>query len=163
PAFLQAQVSPFVFVATWAVLVWMAPTRASADDLAQPIRVSPDGHFLVQPDGKPFFWLQDWGYELFKIPDRNEVDRYFADRSRKGFNIVMAPVTGMTEDPNLYGERPFVDNDPTRPNPRYFANVDWIIDRAAHYGLRIALLPCWGHAITGSWGGTSIFDAHNAE
>jgi len=131
------------------------------------IRASPDGHFLVEANGKPFFWLQDWAYELFKVPDRDEVDRYFSDRSRKGFNVIMAPVTGMTDSfsrPSRYGERPFVDNDPARPNLRYFENVDWIIERGAHYELRMALLPIWGGAVVGRWDGSSpVFNVDNAE
>jgi len=127
--------------------------------------VSDDGHFLVQPDGKPFFWLQDWGYELFKMPDRDEIDRYLKDRSKKGFNVIMAPATGMTDPltrPNRYGELPFIDKDPLRPNPRYFEHVDWVIKRAADYGLRIALLPSWGSPVTGDVGTTRIFDPTNA-
>ena len=134
-----------------------------ADDLTQPISTSPDGHFLVQPDGKPFFWLSDWAYELFKIPNREEIDRYFNDRSRKGFNIIMAPVTGFADvltRPNPYGELPFIDGDPARPNPRYFEHADWIIERAAHYGFRVALFPTWGGPVIAN---PPAFNVGNAE
>lgn len=140
---------------------------SAADDLTQPIRVSPDGHFLVQPDGKPFFWLQDWGYELFKLPSREAADAYLKDRASKGFNIIMAPAMGFFRPlvrPNPYGELPFIGNDPRRPNPRYFDHVDWIIDRAAHYGIRVVLLPSWGGPIAGGFGGDQqIFNVENAE
>jgi hypothetical protein len=36
-----------------------------------------------------------------------------------------------------------VHDDPATPNPRYFEHVDWVVARAAHYGLRIAMLPNW--------------------
>lgn len=157
------RIAVVMFIAAWCCA---AESTIAADDLTQPIRVSPDGHFFVQTDGKPFFWLQDWGYELFKMPDRNEVDRFLSDRSRKGFNIIMAPVTGITGSltlANRYGELPFFDNNPLRPNPRYFENVDWIVERAAHYGFRIALLPTWGGPVTGSFEGAQIFNPLNAE
>lgn len=144
-------------------LFCVSENAVAADDLTQPIGVSPDGHFLVQPDGKPFFWQQDWAYELFKIPNREEIDRYFKDRANKGFNIIMAPATGFWNPltrPNAYGELPFIDNDPTRPNPRYFEHADWIIERAAHYGMRVALLPTWGGPVIAN---PPIFNVENAE
>lgn len=144
---------------------WLAESAAADDNRSQPIRVSPDGHFLAEPDGKPFFWLHDWAYELFKIPDRSEVERYFKDRSAKGFNVIMAPVTGFADAltrPNPHGNLPFIDNDPMRPNPDYFEHADWIIERAQHHGMRVALFPTWGGPVIGS-PGPGVFNAANAE
>jgi|SRR5712671_198294 len=142
-------------------------TSVAADDLTRPIRASPDGHFLVRPGGEPFFWLGDWAWELFKNPNRDEVDRYLKDRSQKGFNIILAPVTGdfnALTRPNRYGYVPFVNDDPTRPDPHYFENVDWIVKRAVHYGLRMALMPSWGEAVVGGWdGGPSAITGDNAQ
>ena len=44
------------------------------------------------------------------------------------------PITAL----NRYGHLPFIDGDPARPNPRYFEHVDWVVERAAQHGLRIA-------------------------
>src|SRR5687767_11394560 len=57
-----------------------------ADDLTQPIRVSPDGHFLTQPDGEPFFWLADTAWELLHRLNREETERYFEDRSPRSMS-----------------------------------------------------------------------------
>lgn len=141
-----------------AAFVRIATSAHSADDLTLPIHVSSDHHFLAQPDGKPFFWMGDWAWELFKNPDRDEVDRYLRDRARKGFTVILAPATGdmhALTRPNRYGELPLIGSDPTRPNPRYFENVDWILDRATHYGLRFALMPTWGDPVTGGWSGSA--------
>jgi hypothetical protein len=110
------------------------------------IRVSADGHYFVNADGTPFFWLMDWGYEIFKMPDRDQVERFLVDRARKGFTVLAAPITGITEPltrPNRDGQLPYVDRDPLRPNEAYFANVDWIVGRAAHHGFRVGLFPSW--------------------
>jgi hypothetical protein len=139
----------------------------AADDLTRPIQVSADGRFFIQPDGKPFFMLGDWAWELFKNPNRAEVEHYLQDRSRKGFNVIFAPIPGYFGDltrPNVNGDLPFIANDPLRPNPRYFEDVDWIVKRAAHYGLRMGLLPSWGKLVTGGFAGQSpiVIDAGNA-
>jgi len=122
----------------------------AADDLTRPIRASADGHFLVQPDGRPFFWLSDTAWELFNRLNREETDLYLKDRAQKGFTVILAVVTGRVGEGtgikalNRYGQSPFIDRDPLQPNLDYFKHVDWAVDRAAHYGLRLALLPVWG-------------------
>src|SRR5688572_25860439 len=129
-------------------MLWL-PAVAAADNLTKPVRVSPDGHFLTQPDGQPFFWLADTVWELFDRLTREEMEVYLRDRGRKGFNVVQAVATGELDPaglqtPNRYGEVPFIDGDPARPNPKYFEHIDWVVQRAARYDIRIALLPAWG-------------------
>jgi hypothetical protein len=50
-----------------------------------------------------------------------------------------SPGTGMR---NFYGDSPFVDDDPTRPNEAFFQNVDWVIQRAADLGLTPSPITC---------------------
>jgi hypothetical protein len=119
------------------------------DDLSLPIRPSPDGHLLATSSGAPFFWLADTAWELFHRLERDQAEAYLMNRAQKGFNVIQVTATGKVDligldAPNRYGEIPFLDRDPTRPNPRYFEFVDWFIDRAADYGIRVALLPAWG-------------------
>ena len=142
-------------------------TANAADDLSQAIQASADGHFLTQPDGTPFFWLGDTAWELFYRLDRDETERYLQDRARKGFNVIQVVATGKLDyeglkDPNREGEVPFIASDPRQPNARYFEHVDWVVDRAAHYGLRVALVPVWG-AFFVDGGPSRVFDAANAE
>jgi hypothetical protein len=62
--------------------------------------------------------------------------------------------------PNRYGELPFLDKNLSRPNPRYFELLDWVVDRAAHYGLRLAITPI--NAGRDVIGVPQAFDADNA-
>ena len=64
----------------------------AADDLTQPLHASPDGHFLAQPDGAPFFWLGDTAWPLFVRLSREDADQYFRDRAGKGFTVIQATV-----------------------------------------------------------------------
>jgi hypothetical protein len=122
--------------------------HSRSDDLTRPIRVSDNGRFLSKPNGEPFFWLADTAWPLFARLDREEADHYLRDRAEKRFTVIQAVVMGgpwetMT-DPNRYGALPLVEMDPARPNEAWFQHVDWIVDRAARHGLRMALLPVWG-------------------
>jgi hypothetical protein len=114
----------------------------------QPLRTSHDGHYLTEADGAPFFWLADTAWDLFQRLEREEVDHYFKDRAAKGFTIIQAVIGGGGghQGPNRYGDEPFLDRDPARPNERYFAHVDWVVDRARLQGLRMAIFPYWSGA-----------------
>lgn len=119
------------------------------------IKVSDNHRFLVTEDGNPFFWLGDTAWELFHRCSREEARLYFLSRCEKHFNVIQAVVLGELDGlntPNAYGERPLIENDPTRPNEAYFAYVDALIQMAAEYHLYIALLPTWGDKITPIWG-----------
>lgn len=143
----------------------------------QRLAVSEDRRYLVQEDGTPFFWLGDTAWELFHKLDREEAELYLGNRAELGFTVVqavaLAELEGLTT-PNAYGQYPLGRNangeyDPTLPTFAepgaygYWDHVDFIIDRAADYGIYIALLPTWGDKYNVAWGkGPRIFTAENA-
>ncbi len=107
-------------------------------------------HRFLRDDLGPFFWLGDTAWELFHRLTLEEADYYLENRTQKGFTIVQAVVLAEFDrlvTPNAYGERPLLDNDPSRPNPRYFQFVDQVIQLANEKGLRIGLLPTWGDKV----------------
>lgn len=132
----------------------------------EPIRVSPNGRFLVTASGAPFFWLGDTAWELFHRLKREEVDDYLENRRQKGMNVIQAVALAEFDGlhtPNAYSHLPLLNDDPDTPNDAYFRHVDFVIDRAAEKGLYIALLPTWGDKLIKLWGvGPVIFDADNA-
>jgi hypothetical protein len=130
------------------------------------LKISPDGHHLVTAGGAPFFWLGDTAWELFHRLKHEEAERYFANRQAKRFTliqiVVLAEFDGLNT-PNIYGDRPLIDNEPLRPNPAYFQLVDEYIQLAAAHGLYIGLLPTWGDKVVPLWGlGPVIFNESNA-
>ena len=145
--------------------------RAEAD--APKLIVSENQRFLVSEDGQPFFWLGDTAWELFHRLDQEEAKFYLDDRAEKGFTVIqavaLAEVDGLNT-PNAYGDRPLVENDPSRPDVKdgpendYWDHVDFIIEEANRRGLMIGLLPSWGDKWNKKWGvGPEIFDSTNAE
>ena len=56
------------------------------------LRVSANGRYFVDQDGKPFFYLGDTAWLLFQRLDRQEVDEYLKDRAAKGFTVIQAYV-----------------------------------------------------------------------
>jgi hypothetical protein len=129
-------------------------------------KVSVDGHYLLK-DNKPFFWMGDTAWELFHRLTREDADFYLKHRSEQGFTVVQAVALaefGGLNQPNPYGDLPLIDNDPSKPNEKYFKHLDYIIDKAAEYNLNIALLPTWADKVNkSSWGvGPEVFNPQNA-
>lgn len=128
------------------------------------LKVSENKRFLVKEDGTPFFYLGDTAWELFHRLNREEADRYLANRAAKRFTViqavVLAELNGLT-DLNPYGHLPLIDNEPSRPNDQYFQHVDYIVNKAESHGLYIGMLPTWGSYVVGR-GGQRIFNPSNA-
>jgi hypothetical protein len=131
------------------------------------LKVSDNDRYLVHDDNSPFFYLGDTAWELFHRLSFDEAQRYLADRARKRFTViqavVLAELNGLV-DPNANGDVPLIENDPTRPNERYFAHVDAVVRAANELGLVVGMLPTWGDKWQrAQWGaGPEVFAPDNA-
>lgn len=131
------------------------------------LKISENKRFLVHEDGTPFFYLGDTGWELFHRLNKEETEKYLENRRAKGFTVIqavaLAELDGLNT-PNADGNKPLIDNNPLKPNEKYFAHVDWVINKAAENGIYIGLLPTWGDKVDpNSWGkGPKVFNKENA-
>ena len=136
------------------------------------LKVSDNHHFLVTESGAPFFWLGDTAWEIFHRLTREEADRYLKNRADKGFTVIqavaLAEFDGLHE-PNAYGHKPLIDDDPTRPDVQdgpandYWDHVDYVVKMASELGLTVGFLPTWGDKWNkGSGAGPQIFTPANA-
>lgn len=136
------------------------------------LKVSDNQRFIVTTEGKPFFYLGDTAWELFHRTTREEAEMYLKNRASKGYTVIqavaLAELDGLN-DPNSYGHRPLLNNDPTTPdvkdgaNNDYWDHVDFIVKRAGELGMYIGFLPTWGDKYNKKWGeGPEIFTAQNA-
>ncbi|MBS1663244.1 MAG: DUF4038 domain-containing protein [Bacteroidetes bacterium] len=130
------------------------------------LKVTPDGHMLQYTDGTPFFWLGDTGWELFHRLTLEEIKTYLDNRAAKGFNLIQAVALAEFDGlkrPNRYGQVPFQQLDPTKPNEQYFSIIDSTLKMALERNMFIGLLPTWGDKVTPGWGeGPVVFDSSNA-
>jgi hypothetical protein len=132
------------------------------------LKVSNNKRYLETESGKPFFWMGDTAWELFQRLNREEASSYLRNRAEKGFNVIQAVALGEMDGlrvPNVYGELPLENMDPTRPREAFFQHADFIIKEAASLGMYIALLPTWGDKVNRlQWGtGPEVFTPQNAQ
>jgi hypothetical protein len=131
------------------------------------LTISNNRHFLVWEGGIPFFWLGDTAWELFHRTTLEEAEYYLENRRQKGFNVIQAVALAEFDGlntPNVYGERPLIDNNPLHPNEAYFRHLDQVIDLAREKDLFVGLLPTWGDKVEllAHGKGPVVFDLENA-
>jgi hypothetical protein len=134
--------------------------------LRMPVQVDPTKQWLLDGPGRRCCPLADTGWELFHRLTLDEAEHYFAVRAGQGFDaiqcVLLSEFEGLTE-PAMNGERPLIDNDPTRPNERYFAHCDAMIRKMNARGLMAVLVPAWGDKVSPMWaGGPVLFKPDSA-
>ncbi len=120
------------------------------------LKVSANKRFFQTADGKPFFWLGDTGWLLFKKCTREEAVFYLDDRQRKGYNVIQVMLVHNVNDAvNVYGDSSIHNRDVSRPvlndehvtddlKYGFWDHVDYIIKEAEKRGIYMALVPVWG-------------------
>src|SRR4051794_10327855 len=107
-----------VLLAFLAVLLVVPDAMGQPEkETAYPAKVSPNGRFLLDQRGGPFFYLGDTARELFHRLSLDDAEVYLRDRASKGFTVIQAVVLaehGGLDVPNARGELPLVNKDPTR-------------------------------------------------
>lgn len=153
----------FLFLIAYILILICDPLSSGA----QTLRVSSNNQYLVQDNGRPFFYLGDTAWELFHRLNQEEASEYLENRADKGFNVIQAVVLAELDGlqvPNPYGELPLINNDPAQPNEVYFKHVDFIVNKAEELGMYIGMLPTWGDKFNKKWGiGPEIFSPENAK
>lgn len=141
--------SAFLRVALLAILSAVVSLHAAPAAAPLPaIRVQQEGHYLETTDGRPFFWLGDTAWTLLQGTTHEESAYYLRTRAHQGFTIIQVVALGFGESRDdavgTEAQRPFLNRDPSRPNPAYFDRLARLVDDAAAAGLYVALLPAWG-------------------
>ena len=106
-----------------------------------PIMVSDNGRYFVDQEGKPVFWIGTTQWQLFReyrIEDARTILEKTAD---KGFVFALVMLMGVGDGtrPNVYGQKPWINDDPLTPNEAYFQNVDAVVRIARENGVVISM------------------------
>ncbi len=111
------------------------------EDAAYPIKVSENGRYFVDRKGNPVFWLGTTQWQIFRDNTLEEARTILASAKKNGFRFVQAMLAGVGDGtrPNVYGEKPWGNDDPLTPNEAYFNNVDSVIQGARENDLVISL------------------------
>jgi hypothetical protein len=126
-----------------------------------PLRVSEDGRRFIRANGEPFFVVADTAWAIFSGISKEDVTTYLDDRNSKGFNTVLSSALHFWKDGRttwkpqheFYKFWAFDGDryDLTQPNPKYWDNVEWIIQEAQKRDMLMMIVPCWYRSGGDAW------------
>ncbi len=110
------------------------------------IKISKNGRYFIDENGKPFFWQGDTEWELLHLFSVSEASALLLERRNQGFNVIQVMVTGVfPEWGQMQGMKPWegmhawMNNDPLTPDENYFERADSIVAIAEEYGIWIVM------------------------
>jgi len=108
---------------------------------AFPVRVSENARYIVDANGRPVFWLGTTQWQLFCGYTLAEAKLILQRSSANGFVFVQAMLMGVGDgtEPNVYGQKPWINDDPLTPNEEYFKNVDAVLRLAGESNVAISM------------------------
>ncbi len=122
-------------------------TQAQAPAAVYPLKISSNGRYLVDQNNNPFFITGEQGWSLITQLSNSDVDVYLTDRQSRGYNVIWlgaADNTYQSNAPNdYYGNKPFDGADFTNEDATYWSHVDYIVQRAASFGMTLMLDPAF--------------------
>lgn len=112
-----------------------------ASEAAFPCKVSENGRYFVDSTGKPVFWIGTTQWQLFRDQTTEEARTIIESAKARGFAFVQVMLAGPGDGTkaNVYGEKPWLNDDPLAPNEAYFARVDAVIEYARKNDVMISL------------------------
>src|SRR4030042_2759080 len=112
--------------------VFMVGSFIAGERPVYPIKVSDNGRYFVDQEGKPVFWLGTTQWQLFREYTMEDARTILEKTADKGFVFAQVMLLGVGDGtkPNVYGQKPWSDDNPLTPNDAYFKNVDAVVEIA---------------------------------
>lgn len=112
-----------------------------AEESVYPIKVSSNGRYFVDQQGKPVFWLGTTQWQLFRDYTQDEARMIIEKSKDHGFVFLQVMLMGVGDGTktNVYGQKPWINDNPLTPNEAYFTNVDAVLQIARENNVNISM------------------------
>jgi len=129
-AMMSSVLSPLLIAAT-----------LSAAEPVYPARVSENGRYFVDQKGQPVFWLGTTQWQLFRDYKLEDARTILEKSKDKGFAFAQVMLMGVGDGTkaNIYGEKPWIADNPLTPNEAYSKNVDAVVQIAREMNVNISM------------------------
>jgi hypothetical protein len=131
------------FVTAILVAAWFASSTlaAGAERPVWPVKVSADGRYFVDQRGTPVFWLGTTQWQLFREYTVEDARTILEKTADKGFVFAQVMLAGVGDGTkaNVYGQKPWLNDNPLTPNEAYFKNVDAVLRIAGANNVNISM------------------------
>jgi hypothetical protein len=114
---------------------------ARAGEPVYPLKVSENRRYFTDQQGDPVFWLGTTQWQLFREYTLEEARMIIEKTKGHGFAFAQVMLAGVGDGtkPNVYGQKPWLSNDPLTPNEEYFKHVDAVVQIARENNLVISM------------------------
>jgi hypothetical protein len=128
-------------IATLVASLFMANPVGAAERPVWPVKVSGNGRYFVDQKGVPVFWLGTTQWQLFREYTVEDARMILERTADKGFVFAQVMLAGVGDGtkPNVYGQKPWLNDNPLTPNEAYFQNVDAVVRIAGENGVNISM------------------------
>ncbi len=128
-------------IASLVVFFSMIGPLAGAERPVWPVKVSENGRYFVDQKGVPVFWLGTTQWQLFRDYSVEDARTILEKTADKGFVFAQVMLLGVGDGtkPNVYGQKPWIDDNPLTPNEAYFRNVDAVVEIARENNVNISM------------------------
>jgi len=138
----------------WVLVLETGRPGAAAPAPAFPLKVSRNGRYLTDRNGRAFFYQADTAWWMIWKGRSADVHAYLANRKARGFNTLQimvlpagtAPEAHLVNEADVNGNRPFPDGkilDVASVNEAYMRHVDQVIRQASAAGFYLVLASAW--------------------
>ena len=114
---------------------------AGAERPVWPVKVSDNGRYFVDQKGEPVFWLGTTQWQLFREYTAEDARTILERTADKGFVFAQVMLMGVGDGTkaNVYGQKPWINDNPLTPNEAYFRNVDAVVEIARANNVNISM------------------------
>src|SRR6185312_2059459 len=130
-------------------LLLVAAFLARAQTSPFPLKLNPNGRYLVDSHNKPFLIKEISAWGLIQALSENDESAFMDSVKKKGFNTLMVSIISYDtrfagDPPNWQGISPFkVKWDLSTYDTAYFAHADRFLHMAQNKGMLVLLVPCY--------------------
>jgi hypothetical protein len=106
-----------------------------------PVKISENGRYITDQNNNPVFWLGTTQWQIFRDYTLDEARLIIENSKSKGFIFIQAMLMGVGDGTkaNIYGEKPWLNNNPLTPNEAYFQHVDSVFQVARENNIILSL------------------------
>jgi len=129
-------------IALWLAFLLILTGLSLAGEPVYPVKLSENRRYFIDQKGVPIFWLGTTQWQLFRDYTLEDARTIVEKTKKMGFAFAQVMLMGVGDGTktNVYGEKPWIDNNPLTPNEAYFKNVDSVVQIARENNVVISMM-----------------------
>jgi hypothetical protein len=133
-SFAMQRLTVFECILIFILSVIIINESYAQDNRTTAIKISDNGHYFLDWEGRPFFWQGDTEWELFRYFTAAEAKALLIERKKQGFNVIQVMVNGVFPEwgsakgmKAWNGLQAWKNSNPLTPDENYYKRVDSIV------------------------------------